>query len=60
MAGDELGHGVHVAGLRSAALQVAVLEMRGRHLQRVADPLAGRETRSSCAAPMPADAAARP
>ena len=43
MTGDELRHRVHVARLRPAAFQVAVLEVRGRDLQRVADPLAGRE-----------------
>ena len=44
MAGDELGHRVHVARLRPAALQVAVLEVRGRDLQGVSDPLAGGES----------------
>ena len=41
--GDELRHRQHVARLRPAALQVAVLQVRRRDLQRLADPLAGRE-----------------
>ena len=43
MPGDELRHRQHVARLRPAALQVAVLQVRRRDLQRLADPLAGRE-----------------
>ena len=44
---DELRHRAHVARLRAAAPK-NVLEVRGRHLQRAADPLAGRESRSTC------------
>ena len=42
--GDELRHRVHVARLRAAAPKESVLEVRGRDLQRAADPLAGRKT----------------
>ena len=58
--GDELRHRVEVARLRPAALQVAVLEVRGRDLQRVARPTGRSRNRSRCAAPTPADAAGRP
>ena len=43
VAGDELRHRVHVARLRTAALQIPVLEVRGRDLQRVAEPFASGE-----------------
>ena len=43
VAGEVIRHRVHVARLRPAALEVAVFQVRGRNLQRVADPLAGGE-----------------
>src|SRR5206468_6176236 len=43
MARDVLRHRIHVAGLRPAALEVTIFEVRGRDLQRVAYPLAGRK-----------------
>jgi hypothetical protein len=43
VARNELRHGVHVARLRTAAPEEAVLEVRGRDLQRAANPLAGRK-----------------
>ena len=45
MSRDELGHRVHVARLRSATLEVAILQVRRRDLQRVPDPLSGRKAR---------------
>ena len=41
--GDELRHRQHVGGLRPAPLQVPVLQVRRRDLERLTDPLAGRE-----------------
>ena len=40
----ELRHGQHVGGLGPPALQVAVLQVRRRHLQRLTDPLPGGES----------------
>ena len=47
---DELRHGVHVGGLRSAASEVAVFQMCGRDLQCVADPLTGGKPVQLCGA----------
>src|SRR6187431_767731 len=41
---DQVHHRVHVAGLRTGTSKVTVLEMGGRNLQRVADPLSGGKT----------------
>ncbi len=51
VAGDVVRHRIHVARLRTAALEVAVLQMRGRHLERVADPLSGGEARPAVRRP---------
>ena len=51
MAREELGHRQHVAGLRAAALEVAVLQMRRRDLQRVPDPLPRRKARPAVGRP---------
>ena len=48
---DELGHRVHVSGLRASALQVSILEVSARDLQRVPDPLPGREARPAVRGP---------
>ena len=60
VAGDELRHGVEVARLRPAALEIAVLEVRGHDLQACCRPTGRWRTRSRCAARRRAGAAGRP
>ena len=40
---DVIRHRIHVARLRPAASEVAVLEVSGRHFQRISHPFSGRE-----------------
>ena len=52
------GHGKHVAGLRTTALEVTVLEVRRRDNEGVPCPFPRRKTRP-CVVPTPVDAGAR-